>query len=122
MSGGGPQLTGSRKRSTIMDGFSYDFQKCKSNKSSWPETEPVVFNIRMPEEEGGSQHQRVMLFEKILYMIEDSIRKKERDLSRKTNEHLIQNKQKLKYEKFIQTIKYLFPSKLKELHKQMQQH
>ena len=107
-----------RKRSTLLEGLTYeDLKRCKSGNSSWPESDPVVFNIRMPVD-----HQRVMLFEKILYMIEDSLKKKERDISRKTNEHLLQNKDNLKYEKFIKKIKFLYPLKLKELHMKINQH
>ncbi len=54
-----------------------------------------------------------MLFEKMLYMIEDSMRKKEKDITRKTNEHLIQNKEGLMYDKIIQNLKTLYPIKLK---------
>ena len=42
-----------------------------------------------------------MLFEKILYMIESSMKKKERDITRKTNENLINNKDSLLYETVI---------------------
>lgn len=42
-----------------------------------------------------------MLFEKLLYMNEDSMRKKEKDIGRKTNEHIVQNKDNLMYDKFI---------------------
>lgn len=55
-------------------------------------------------------------------MNEDSMRKKEKDLSRKTNEHIVQNKDNLMYDKFIQNIKTLYPIKLKETHKKYQMH
>lgn len=90
-----------------------ELQKKKSKKDClWPDTDPVTFNFRMP-----TDHQRVMLFEKILYMIESSLRKRERDITRKTNENIIMNKESLLYEKVIQTIKTLYPIKLKGTHK-----
>ena len=47
-------------------------------------------------------------------MIDDSLRKKEKNISRKTNEHIISNKNNLMYEKYINTIKQLYPNKLRE--------
>lgn len=58
--------------------------------------------------------QRIMLFEKLQFMIEDSLRKKEKYITRKTNEHIIQNKDNLMYEKYITKIKQLYPNKLRE--------
>lgn len=46
-----------------------------------------------------------MLFEKLQFMIEDSLMKKEKNISRNTNEHIIKNKGNLMFEKYITTIK-----------------
>ncbi|CDW84178.1 UNKNOWN [Stylonychia lemnae] len=101
---------GQRKKSNIFEGFNLEeFQKYNQGKCNWPDSEPVVFNFRMPHEK-----QKVMLFEKIQFMIEDSLKKKERKISRKTNEDIIQNKDHLMYEKIISNIKQLYPSKHKE--------
>ena len=66
------------------------------NTCVWPDTDPVTFNFRMP-----GDHQRVMLFENLLYMIESSLKKKEKDIGRRTNEHLISKKDSLLYDKVI---------------------
>lgn len=39
-----------------------------------------------------------MLFEKIQFMNEDALKKREQDVTRKTNEDLLQNKESLKFE------------------------
>ena len=78
----------------------------------WPETDPVTFNFRMP-----GDHQRVMLFENLLYMNESSLKKREKDMTRRTNEHIISNKDALLYDKIIQTIKTLYPVKIKGTYK-----
>ena len=49
----------------------------------------------------------------MLYMIEDSMRKREEDVSRKTNEDLMQNRDNLKYEQLIKDIRTLYPIKMK---------
>ena len=78
----------------------------------WPETDPVTFNFRMP-----GDHQRVMLFENLLYMNESSLKKREKDITRRTNEHIVSNKDALLFDKIIQTIKTLYPVKIKGTHK-----
>lgn len=55
-----------------------------------------------------------MLFEKILFMVEDSMAKRERDLSRRTNEDLVKNKNDLRYEEYVKLIKQIYPNKLRE--------
>lgn len=68
---------------------------------------PVVFNFRMPQD-----HQRIMLFEKLAYMIEDS--KFNKNLStRDTIEQVMANLGDERLEKFISDIKRLYPIKLK---------
>lgn len=59
-----------------------------------------------------------MLFEKILHMIEDSMEKREKqEVSRETNEHILQNKEMLMYEQIIDDIKRMYPIKLKGAHR-----
>lgn len=79
--------------------------------TKWPESEPITFNFRMPVD-----NQRFMLFEKILFMIEESIERREKDVSRDTNEHILQNKDNLMYDQIIKDIKKMYPIKLKGLH------
>ena len=47
----------------------------------WPQGEPLTFNFRIPVD-----NQRFMLFEKILFMIEESIEQREKEVTRETNE------------------------------------
>lgn len=65
--------------------------------------------------------QRFMLFEKILYMIEESMQKREKEVTRETNEHIIQNKDNLMYDSIIKDIKRMYPIKLKGLHNKYQE-
>lgn len=106
-----PEETLLRNKSSIFDGFNFD-QEAGSNRTKWPEQEPVVFNVRMPQ---GAQ--RLMLFDKILFMNEKSMRKKERDITRKTNASIVKNKDGILYEKYIADVKKLYPIKLKNLHR-----
>lgn len=73
-------------------------------KPRWPETQPVVFNFRMPTEA-----QKAMLFERIQYKIEMQLAKREmqqNESGRMT--HIIENKQDLKYEEIISDIRHAF--------------
>lgn len=58
-----------------------------------------------------------MLFDKILFMCEKAMSKREKDVTRKTNEQLVKNKDSLMYENYISDIKKLYPVKLRETHK-----
>jgi len=90
--------------------------KALNAKEAWPDSEPLVFNFRMPQD-----NQRFMLFEKVLQMIEDSMEKRENQVRRETNEHILQNKESLMYEQIITDIKRMYPIKLKGLHRKYDQ-
>ena len=63
----------------------------------------------------------MVLFERLHYMIEDSLKKKVKNQhTRKTNEHIIQHKDELKYSQIIAELKELYPIKLKGIHKRFQ--
>lgn len=49
-------------------------------RPKWPEGKPVVFHFRMP-----SDAQKVMLFERIHYMIDEALKVKQEDVTRHTN-------------------------------------
>ena len=95
----------------IFDSVSPDDAKVLNFNKIWPETEPIIFNFRMPNDE-----QRFMLFEKILFMNEESLAKREKMVSRETNEHIIQNKDNLMFDQIIKDIKQMYPIKLKGIH------
>jgi hypothetical protein len=67
----------------------------------------------MPQQESH----RMMLFEKIEYMIMDTIRKRDEDISRSSDKEVLLemiDKDK-KYEKIIRDIKKLYPIKLRAM-------
>ena len=60
----------------------------------WPETQPVVFNFRMPTE-----LQKAMLFEKLHYANDLVLGKKEAEASqRATNVDIMENKEELSWQ------------------------
>lgn len=61
-----------KKKENIFASLTAEDLKALNSKDAWPDLEPVVFNFRMPQED-----QRLMLFDKILQMNEDSIEKRE---------------------------------------------
>lgn len=67
----------------------------------WPETQPVVFNFRMPTE-----LQKAMLFEKLHYANDLVLVKKEAEASqRATNVDIMENKEELRYAEMITDIR-----------------
>jgi hypothetical protein len=67
----------------------------------WPETQPVVFNFRMPNE-----LQKAMLFEKLHYANDLVLGKKEVEASQRvTHVEIMENKEELRYAEIITDIR-----------------
>ena len=77
-------------------------------EARWPEQEPVVFNVRMPQ---GAQ--RLALFDKVLLMNEKRMRKHERDTTRRTNASIVKNRDAILYERYVADLRKLYPAKLR---------
>lgn len=81
-------------------------------KEVMPESEPVVFNFRMPQDS-----HRIMLFDKIYFLNKDRFEKARSDTSRETNARIVEN---IDYEELINTIKKLYKVKLTASHIQFE--